>query len=307
MQDNHIHGVKTERNEVFKSDHIILATGHSAQDIFDHLAEIGVHMEGKSFAFGLRVEHPQKLINQIQYREFSEHPKLGSANYRLADHNHKKQIGVYSFCMCPGGYVLSSGTETDGVVSNGMSNFKRNSPFANAAIVVSIDHEKNFKDDIWGGLKLRRQIEKSAFRMVQEAGGSHQLPTQGLLDFINQKPTKEILPNSCPSGAKAIRLDQLLADSIYTELSQSLEKFDKKMKGFLSPQAQLFGMETRTSCPIRVTRHPDTLQSISHSGLYPCGEGAGYAGGITSAACDGIRIADQIVSQLSSQAVSKKL
>lgn len=292
---NEVIGLETEHGQKFMSPFVVMATGHSAEDILEHLHEIGVFMEGKSFAMGLRVEHPQKHINQIQYRQFSEHPKLGSANYKLAYHDPKTQMGVYSFCMCPGGYILSSGTDAQGVVCNGMSNYKRNSPFANAAIVVSIDFEKNFGDDrdLLAGLKYRRQLEAKALQAVSKAGGSKQLPGQKMLDFINNKKG-DIGAHSIPSGAMAVNLNEILPDFMAQKIKEGLEKFQTSMSGFIHPDAQLFGVETRTSCPVRVTRDEDTLQSLSHQGLFPTGEGAGYAGGITSAACDGIRVSEKI-------------
>ncbi len=290
-------GVKTEFDEVFRSPHVILATGHSAEDMLLHLRELGVHMEGKSFAMGLRIEHPQQLINQIQYREAASHPTLKSANYRLAFHDHKQNIGVYSFCMCPGGYVLSSGTEANGVVSNGMSNYARNSPYANAAVVVTIDHTSNFGSDTLGGLRLRQHLEQSAFQAVQDNGGTKELPTQNLADFMAGR-LGSVKKGSTPSGATAVRLDTILPSSLRQHLLEGFADFDRKMRGFVHSEAQLFGIESRTSSPVRITRDDETLQSLSHRGLYPAGEGAGYAGGITSAACDGIRIAEKIVAEV---------
>lgn len=290
-------GVETEYGTKFSSSHVIVATGHSAEDMLMHLHEKEVDMEGKSFAMGLRVEHSQELINQIQYREHFAHPKLGAANYRLTHHDDQSGIGVYSFCMCPGGFVLSSGTEANAIVCNGMSNYNRGSKFANAAIVVSIDHVKNFASDLFGGMKLRKQLETEAFNQVQKAGGTKELPTQKLKDFFNGK-LSAVSRGSSPSGEKAVRLDQLLPASMTTRLKQGFESFDKKMRGFLHEDANLYGVESRTSCPIRITRHEQTLESTSHEGLYPCGEGAGYAGGITSAACDGIRIAEKIAEKI---------
>ncbi len=289
-----VEGVITEKNEQFKSDHVILATGHSAEDMLNHLIESEVTVEGKSFAMGLRIEHTQKEINHIQYRQFSEHPKLGSANYKLAYHDHAKNVGVYSFCMCPGGYVLSSGTEKDGIVCNGMSNFNRNSPFANAAIVVSIDHAEHFGSDRFGGMKLRRELETRAFQAVQQAGGTKEIPAQSLTSFINRSDRNTLLATSSPSGVKPVRLDQIVPEFMYAKLKEGLEKFNQNMKGFISEKAQFYGVESRTSCPLRVTRDDESLESVSHKGLFPCGEGAGYAGGITSAACDGINCADKI-------------
>lgn len=290
-----INGLRTEKDEVFHSSQIILATGHSAEDILMHLVDLGVKVEGKSFAMGLRIEHPQAFVNKVQYRSASEHPKLGAANYRLADHDHETGIGVYSFCMCPGGYVLSSGTEAGGVVSNGMSNYHRNSPYANAAVVVTIDHDKNFGSDVLGGMKLRKSLEQQAYQAIQKGGGTKELPAQKLTDFLTGK-IGPVEAGSCPSGAFPVRLDQILPPLIAKNLKKGLEKFDRSMKGFVHEKAQLFGIESRTSCPLRIPRDAETLQSVSHKGLFPCGEGAGYAGGITSAACDGIRIADKIAS-----------
>jgi hypothetical protein len=292
-------GLETEHGEKFHSPFVVLATGHSAEDMLWHLHEIGVFLEGKSYAMGLRIEHPQSMINQIQFREFADHPKLGAANYKLAHHDKKTDIGVYSFCMCPGGYVLSSGTEADSIVCNGMSNYKRNSPFANAAIVVSVNHEKNFGADLFGGLKLRRELEVKAYQSVLNAGGTKELPSQSVDGFFAGR-AGEILPGSSPSGARSVRLDQILPSFISSRIKEGLELFDRQLKGFISEKAQLYGVESRTSCPIRVTRDSESLQSISHKGLYPCGEGAGYAGGITSAACDGISVAESIIRSMAS-------
>lgn len=291
-------GIKTIQNKQFFSDQVILATGHSAEDMLNHLLENDVFVEGKSFAMGLRVEHAQKKINQIQYREFSEHPKLGSANYKLAYHDHESGLGVYSFCMCPGGYVLSSGTEANAIVCNGMSNFNRNSPFANAAIVVTIDHQKLFGDDRMGGMKLRKQLETRAYEAVIANKGTKEIPAQSLNGFLGRKQDISITKTSSPSGVKPIELHDLIPDFMYKKIKEGLEHFNKNMKGFIADDAIFYGMESRTSCPLRVTRDPATLQSVSHLGLYPCGEGAGYAGGITSAACDGINCADKIFEQL---------
>lgn len=294
-------GVRTTDGREFYSDHVVLATGHSAEDIFRTLHTQDVFMEGKSFALGLRIEHPQTAINKIQYRKAWDHPALGSANYRLADHDDRTGIGVYSFCMCPGGYVLSSGTEHDGVVANGMSNYNRNSPFANSAIVISIDHAKRFgssPDALFKGLDFRRSLETKAFDAVQSAAKAglcspHAIPAQRLTDFMEGKsgPT---LPTSSPSGVAPVRLDQILPSDLTNRIRHSITQFDSKMRGFISPEAQFHGVESRTSCPVRMTRSTRDLESVSHAGLYPAGEGAGYAGGITSAACDGVKIADQI-------------
>lgn len=290
-------GVRTATGENIECERLILACGHSAEDMFEHLHQIGVFMEGKSFAVGLRVEHPQSLINKIQYRGASEHPKLGAANYKLTCHNEQTDVGVYSFCMCPGGYVLSASTDAQGIVCNGMSNFNRNSPFANAAIVVTIDHDKSFAGDLFGGLKYRREIEAAGLEMVRSQGGKREVPAQRLMDFLEGKGG-ELAKSSSLSGVVPARLDQLFPEHFKNSFLEGLKHFDRQMKGFIGPEAMLHGVESRTSCPLRITRDPGTLQSLSHLGLYPTGEGAGYAGGITSAACDGINVAEAIVAEV---------
>lgn len=300
-------GVKTENiqtleEKTFNTDHIILATGHSSK-IFDHLNEQGVFMEGKSFALGLRIEHKQSLINKIQYKDHFEHPKLGAANYKLAYTDKTDGVGVYSFCMCPGGYVLSSGTEEGQLVSNGMSNYNRNSPFANAALVLSVDHKKNFGSDLLGGMNYRTEIEKNGYDMVIKNKGNKELPAQNLKDFLNKKTSSHIEKTSSPSGAVSAPLHSLFKDNFHKKFAEALNIFDKRMKGFINDETVLFGVESRTSCPVRITRHTETLESVSHKNLYPCGEGAGYAGGITSAACDGIKVADVIYEAFSSQSL----
>lgn len=292
-----------ERNIL--GSHIILAAGHST-DLFQHLHENSVTMEGKSFAVGLRVEHSQEHINKIQYKDFWNHPKLGAANYKLAHTDKKVGLGVYSFCMCPGGYVLSSGTHEGHLVSNGMSNYKRNSPHANAAIVVSVDHKKNFGDQLFGGLNFRSDLESQAFKQVQALGGSKELPAQKLKDFMKKRISTDLQKTSSPSGGVSAPLHELFSSEFRSQFIKSMEIFDRKMKGFAVDEATLIGVESRTSCPIRITRDPESLESLSHKGLYPVGEGAGYAGGITSAACDGISVADKIYQTMNSQKTSLK-
>lgn len=330
-------GVKTQKGEDFYSPWVVLATGHSAEDILYHLLKAGVQVSAKDFAMGLRVEHPQSLINQIQYGKFFEHPSLGAANYRLTynkkikfgkrgdgsseDSSSKESsydeksfhMGVYSFCMCPGGFVLSSGTETDRLVSNGMSNYNRGSRFANSAIVVSIDSEYlqraqktlglTARDSKLLGMQLRESIERRAFESVTERQGGHRLAAQKLKDFmVGKKGSEGSLSGSCPSGAQAVNFHEILPAFMTEGLLEGLASFDKKMPGFISSspalnEAILYGVESRTSCPLRVDRHPVSYESLSHLGLFPAGEGAGYAGGITSSAVDGVEIAERIFQQ----------
>lgn len=201
--------------------------------------------------------------------------------------------------MCPGGYVLSSGTEAEGIVSNGMSNFHRGSRFANAALVVSINHEENFGNDLFGGLEYRRKLEVQALALARAASATTELPAQRLVDFIDER-SGPILDSSSPSGVVPARLDSLFDGEFRKHFIEGVRKFDREMEGFLHENALLHGVESRTSCPLRITRNSETLVSLSHQGLYPAGEGAGYAGGITSAACDGIRIADAIAAESAS-------
>lgn len=301
-RDRQVVGVKLEEDDVITCERLILACGHSAEDMFNHLRELGVHLEGKSFAVGLRIEHPQEWINRIQYREHAQHPRLGAANYRLAFHDKNDDKGVYSFCMCPGGYVLSCTTDGRGVVSNGMSNYNRNSGFANAALVVSVDFKKSFGDDLFGGLRYRAELEAQGLELVKRAGGSRELPAQRLLDFLEERDGPA-LKSSSPSGVVPARLDQLFGDEFKKMFSAGLKNFEAQMKGFIHESALLHGVESRTSCPVRITRDEKSFQSLSHRGLYPTGEGAGYAGGITSAACDGIRVAEAIVQEVCAQIV----
>jgi uncharacterized FAD-dependent dehydrogenase len=302
VEGREVRGVRLEDGRELRSSQVILACGHSAEDLFHRLREQGVFMEGKSFAMGLRVEHPQADLNKIQYREHHENPKLGAANYRLAHHDKKEDVGVYSFCMCPGGYVLSSATEEKRMVVNGMSNYRRNSPFANSAIVVSIDFEKTFGgEDLFAGLRMRQSLEERAFHMVQERGGGHKVPAQALTDFLKAEVKATELATSCPSGVIAAPLHELFPERMNLKLGEGFRAFERKMPGFISKSAVLHGIESRTSCPLRITRDKENLQSLSHAGLYPTGEGAGYAGGITSAACDGIRVAEEIYKMVRSQ------
>ncbi|MCB0418912.1 MAG: FAD-dependent monooxygenase, partial [Bdellovibrionales bacterium] len=256
--EGRVKGVELASGERFESEQVILATGHSATDMLLDLHKNGVHVEGKSFAVGLRIEHPQKDINAMQFGRFASHAELGPATYRLADHDKKTGIGVYTFCMCPGGYVISSGTENTGIVSNGMSNYARNSPFANAAVVVSIDYEKQFGTDVLAGLRFRDALEQSALAQVVAAGGTHQFPAQRLSDFLagSSGPT---LPSSSPSKVVPARLDTLLPKWIYDRLTIGLRHFDRSMKGFVSDNAQLHGVESRTSCPMRIVRDKTSL------------------------------------------------
>ncbi len=290
-------GVELNNGEKIFSDHVILATGHSACETYYHLKENAVAMKQKDFAVGVRIEHPRMLIDRLQHGEFCESEILGAARYRLSYHNKQTEKGTYSFCMCPGGYVLSSGTEPNGIVVNGMSNYARNSRWSNSALVVSVTHGKDFTDeDVLAGLDFQHGIEQKAYQTsVKEADG-RSLPAMTVTEFLSGKLNDKELPkSSSPSGVFKTDIRKIFPEFINAHLKEALTEFNNKMKGFAADEALLIAPETRTSAPITIERDRNTLVSVSHAGLYPCGEGAGYAGGITSAAVDGIRVVEAIL------------
>lgn len=289
-QEKKVIGVKLNDGRELFSDHVILATGHSARDIYNQLCENNVQMKLKDFAVGVRIEHPRRHIDFLQYGSYFD--KLdGAARYRLSYENKETCKGTYSFCMCPGGYVLSSGTEANGIVVNGMSNFARNSPWSNSALVVSVKAGTDFSvEHILNGEKYQEEIEQKAYEYSVNFAGGKEIPSQRAKDFIDGKLSSTLPKTSTPSGIFSANIDQILPESISNHLKNALLEFDHKMKGYLCDDALLLAPETRTSAPITIVRDRDTLESTSHQGLYPCGEGAGHAGGITSAAVDGVKV-----------------
>jgi uncharacterized FAD-dependent dehydrogenase len=292
-------GVRLEDGEEIMSDHVILATGHSAREIYLHLKEKKVAMKPKDFAVGVRVEHPRELIDHIQYGDFAG-PELGAARYRLAWEDSETLKGSYSFCMCPGGYVLSSGTDDDGIVVNGMSNYARNSRWSNAALVVTVKAGVDYPtDDVLGGLHFQHSIENKAYEYSKKHATGKEVPSQPLVSFLKREKASELPKTSCPSGLVSAELREILPDFVSDHLEKALNVFDRRMKGFASDQrGLLLAPETRTSAPVTITRDREKMVSDSHQGLYPCGEGAGYAGGITSAAVDGIKVCEEILKSL---------
>lgn len=293
-------GVELEGGEKLSSEHVILATGHSAREIYLHLKEKNVAMKAKDFAVGVRIEHPRELIDQLQYGEFAGE-KLGAARYRLSWEDSETLKGSYSFCMCPGGYVLSSGTDSDGIVVNGMSNYARNSRWSNAALVVAVKAGEDFDDsDVLGGLEFQYQIEKKAYDYSVKFASGREVPSQPLSAFLKGVRSEDLPKTSCPSKLVAADLREILPKFVCDHLEKALEVFDRRMKGFSTDKrALLLAPETRTSAPVTILRDRESLESDSHLGLYPCGEGAGYAGGITSAAVDGIRVCEMILKKKS--------
>ena len=299
-QDNAVVGVELADGKTLYSDHVILAAGHSAHEMYQHLEKNNVAMKQKDFAVGVRIEHFRRDMDQMQFGQFAGHENLGTARYRLSYHDHEKDRGTYSFCMCPGGYVLSSGTEENGIVVNGMSNFARNSPWSNAALVVTVKAGRDFpSENILSGMDFQKRIEQHAFSLSTKYASGKEVPAQTIEQFLSGKNADiKNQKHSCPSGVFSQRLDDLLPEFITKELKTALSDFDKKIVGFSSTRGVLMAPETRTSAPVNILRDKVSLVSTSHIGLYPCGEGAGHAGGITSAAVDGIRVAESIISQL---------
>ena len=266
---------------------LILGIGHSAHDTYRLLDSLGITLESKGFAMGVRVEHPQELINRLFYHNApkEEIALLGNASYSLV--TQVNGHGVYSFCMCPGGHIVPAGSSTDGCVVNGMSASHRNSPFANSGIVVELHP---------GGSAITAlEIQEDLERLAKQHGGpAQQAPAQRLRDFVERRYSQTLPACSYLPGLVSSRMDEWLPEPIRSCLIQGFCDFDRKHKGFLTNEAVIVGVESRSSSPVRITRDAETMQSISHPWLYPCGEGAGYAGGITSSALDGINAAIKI-------------
>jgi uncharacterized FAD-dependent dehydrogenase len=292
IEGGRIEGVVLENGETVRSRHVVLALGHSARDTVRMLHRRGVFIEAKPFAVGLRIEHPQSLIDKARLGPYAGHPALGAADYKLV-HHAKNGRAVYSFCMCPGGTVVAATSETGRVVTNGMSQYSRKERNANAGIVVGIDPEKDFPGGPLAGIELQERLESLAFEL---GGSDYSAPCQRVGDFIRGAPSTglgSVLPSYQP-GVKLTDLAPLLPDYAVEAIREALPAFGKQIRGFDRDDALLTGVETRTSSPVRVTRDKLTMQSLNVRGLYPAGEGAGYAGGILSAGVDGIKVAEAI-------------
>lgn len=297
LTDNRLTGVKTLSGETFKGEAVILATGHSARDIFELLHARKILIEPKPFALGLRVEHAQQLIDRIQYHcAVDRGLYLPASSYALV-HQAKvsgMQRGVFSFCMCPGGFIVPSATAPGEVVVNGMSPSRRDSRFANSGIVVSVN-EADFKPFAQygplAGVYFQSEIEKKACSI---AGGTQVAPAQRLVDFVDRKVSNTLLDTSYQPGLASVDLSEVLPGFIAESLWQGFKNFGSKMRGYLTNEAQVVGVESRTSSPVRIPRDKETLEHPQVKGLFPCGEGAGYAGGIVSAAMDGERCAEAV-------------
>lgn len=284
--------VGLDNGEWIPTDHLVMAIGHSARDTYQMLLDKGLAMVPKPFAVGARIEHPQSDINQIQ---FGSCAVLPAAEYKLAAHVGER--GIWTFCMCPGGHLLPTSAKEGHLAINGMSYHKRNSGFANAAVVVNVRREDFFKGHVLDGMRFQEEIERKAF----VAGGSnYHSPAQRLDDFLKGRESKGALLSTYKPGIANARLDQVLPTFIVEALRQALSEYDQKMRGYISSQALVVGVESKTSSPISMPRTAQ-FQSESHPGIFPAGEGAGFAGGIVSAALDGVRVGRAVVESLEQQ------
>ncbi|MCC7302730.1 MAG: FAD-binding protein [Bacteroidia bacterium] len=290
LRDGKIRGVRCLNGKEFTASEVILATGHSARDIFELVHEKGLTVEAKPFALGVRVEHPQEMIDQMQYHCDTRGPYLPPASYSLVAQSEHR--GVFSFCMCPGGIIAPCATSPGEIVTNGWSPSGRNNPFANSGIVVEIREQDFGKAHPLAAMIFQKNIEQKAW----DAGGRSQAaPAQKLMDFLSGKISASLPKTSYTPGVNSTDLAAILPPFVTKALRNGFREFGKKWKGYLTNEAVLHAVESRTSSPVRIPRNPDTLQHPQAEGLYPCGEGAGYAGGIISAAMDGVRVAGCIL------------
>jgi len=295
IEDGRIRGVALANGEEIRADHVVLALGHSARDSFEMLHRRGVFLEAKPFAVGLRIEHPQALIDRARYGRFAGHPLLGAADYKLVHHASNGR-DVYSFCMCPGGQVVAATSEAGCVVTNGMSQYSRAERNANAGLVVNVTPADFRGEGPLAGIEFQRRWERRAFEL---GGGDYAAPGQRVADFLAGRPS-ETLGSVAPSYRPQVRpadLSTALPDDVIAALREAIPVFDRQIRGFAMDDALLTGVETRTSSPVRITRGRD-YQSLNVRGLYPAGEGAGYAGGILSAGVDGIEAAEAVASAI---------
>lgn len=290
---NRVKGLVVNDNRYIPADIVVLGIGHSARDSYAMLNRRGIAMEAKAFAIGVRIEHPQELIDKAQYGPSAGHAKLGAADYGLVYQDKMSGRAVYSFCMCPGGLVVAAASERGGVVTNGMSNYLRNSGIANSALVVSVTPQ-DFGSGVLAGIEFQRHYERLAYKA---AGETYQAPVQTVGGFLAGSPgsSRFLTKPSYRPGVVETDLHHCLPDYVTAAMARALPDFDRKIKGFAHPDTVMTGVETRTSAPVRILRNAD-FTAVNTPGLYPAGEGAGYAGGIMSAALDGMNAALAVIS-----------
>ncbi|WP_414734319.1 NAD(P)/FAD-dependent oxidoreductase, partial [Cecembia rubra] len=300
LEANEMKGVVTQDGEKIKGIGVILATGHSARDIFHLLKHRGILIEAKPFALGVRIEHSQNLIDRIQYHcEVDRGPYLPASSYALVQQTYfqGKQRGVFSFCMCPGGFIVPAATSPGEIVVNGMSPSRRDSKFANSGMVAAVELDDLPHYQKYGPLAammFQSDVEQIAWKL---GGESQTAPAQRMMDFVNKKVSGSLLDTSYQPGLKSVDMYEVLPNFIAERLRQGFLAFGKTMKGYLTNDAQIIGVESRTSSPVRIPRDRESFEHPQVKRLYPCAEGAGYAGGIVSAAMDGERCAEKLIAQ----------
>ncbi len=292
-------GVRLADGAEIAAEAVVLATGHSARDIFALCAELGITLEEKPFALGVRIEHPQSVIDRAQFGRHAGHPKLGAASYKVACTVEER--GVFSFCMCPGGWIVPAMTDAEHLVVNGMSLSKRDSDYANSGFVVAVELEDVAKLGLTGplsGIEVQKRAERAA---CIAGGGENRAPATRVTDFLAKRASSTLPSTSYLPGLTATNVGDVLDSTglaFADRMRAALKKFGGQIRGYVSDEAILVGVESRTSAPVRVTRDTESLEALGLAGLYPCGEGAGYAGGIVSAAVDGVRVADRVAARV---------
>jgi len=296
IEDSRVSGVELAGGEALEAETVVVAVGHSARDTFQVLERAGVFFEPKSFSIGVRIEHPQALVDRAQFGELAGHPELGAAPYKFVCHC-KNGRSAYSFCMCPGGLVVSASSEKGRLVTNGMSSYARAEANANSGLMVDVRPKDFGGEGTLAGIDYQRHWEEKAFVL---GGSNYYAPVQTVRDFLAGRPSSslgEVEPSYLP-GVTPADLSACLPDLVVETLREAIPKIDRRLRGFAHPEAVMVGVETRSSSPLRMTRDSETFQSLTVRGLFPAGEGAGYAGGIISAAADGMRVAEQILNKL---------
>jgi uncharacterized FAD-dependent dehydrogenase len=292
LNEGKVQSIVVSGNEV-SCEALILSIGHSSRDTYSMLHKSGIFMENKAFAIGVRIEHPQELINVSQYGKFANHPRLKAADYKLTYQSTRMNRGVYSFCMCPGGVVVAAASEENRLVTNGMSYHARDLENANSALVVTVGPKDFEGDSPLSGMEFQRYYERLAYNL---GGGGYKAPVQLVGDFLKDKKSEKIgsVNPSYTAGFELKEIKECLPKYVVDTLKEGIVKFDTRIKGYGMNDAILTGIETRTSAPVKISRN-ENLESISAKGMYPAGEGAGFAGGIISAAVDGIKVAEKII------------
>ncbi|WP_101772303.1 NAD(P)/FAD-dependent oxidoreductase [Peptostreptococcus faecalis] len=299
VKNGEISSIEINESKRIDCQHLILAIGHSARDTYKMIYECGAEMEQKPFAIGVRIEHPQEMINKSQYGKFYNHKRLGAADYRLTAQTSNGR-SVYTFCMCPGGMVIASANSENELVTNGMSEHSRDKENANSGLLVNVETKDFDSPHPLAGLEFQRKYESLAFK---KGGANYNAPAQLVGNFLNGKPSEKagsVTPSYRP-GVKWCDISDCLPDFVIDSLKEGLVKLNGKLKGFSMGDAVMTGIETRSSAPVRIKRDRDTLESVNIKNLFPCGEGAGYAGGIVTAAVDGIKCAEKIITKYSSE------